>query len=302
MEPIKGFEKKYNVKIVCSQETEPLGTAGPIKLAKDIITKDNTAELFYVLNSDIICEFPLKEMLEFHKKHGKEGTILLTKVDDPSKYGVIVADGNGKIKRFVEKPKEFISDRINAGIYLLSTKVIDRIELKPTMIEKDVFPKMAEEGVLYCLDYKGFWEDVGQPKDYLIGTEMILTYYKKNKPEMLAQGANIVGNVLLDKSAKISPSAVIGPNVCIGENCVVEDGVRLQNVVMLKGSKIKQFTWITNSIIGWNSSVGKWVRIEGMTVMGEDVHIKDELFINGAAILPHKSISESIFEKGLIKM
>lgn len=86
--------------------------------------------MFYVLNSDIICEFPLKEMLEFHKKHGKEGTILLTKVDDPSKYGVIVADGNGKIKRFVEKPKEFISDRINAGIYLLSTKVIDRIEVR----------------------------------------------------------------------------------------------------------------------------------------------------------------------------
>lgn len=76
------------------------------------------------------------------------------------------------------------------------------------MIEKDVFPKMAEEGVLYCLDYKGFWEDVGQPKDYLIGTEMILTYYKKNKPEMLAQGANIVGNVLLVKMASLSFSTL----------------------------------------------------------------------------------------------
>lgn len=102
----------------------------------------------------------------------------------------------------------------------------------------------------------------------------------------------------MDKSAKISPTATIGPNVCIGEDCIVEDGVKLSNVVMLKGSKIKQYSWVNNSIIGWNSTVGKWVRIEGITVLGEDVHIKDELFINGACILPHKSISESIHEKG----
>lgn len=100
-------------------------------------------------------------MIEVHKKHGKEGTIVLTQVKNPSNYGVVVTEETGKIKMFVEKPKEFISDRINAGIYLLSTKVIDRIELRPMMIEKEVFPKMAEEGVLYSLNLKGFWEDVG---------------------------------------------------------------------------------------------------------------------------------------------
>ena len=81
-----------------------MGTAGPIRLAKDIITKDNGSGLFFVFNSDVICEYPLTKLLEFHKSHGKEGTILVTKVEDPTKYGVVIAKEDGLIERFVEKP------------------------------------------------------------------------------------------------------------------------------------------------------------------------------------------------------
>jgi len=111
-----------------------------------------------------------------------------------------------------------------------------------------------------------------------------------NHPEVLANDENILGNVLIDKSAKINKSAVIGPDVTIGPDCVIEDGVRLQNVVLMKNTHIKAHTWISESIVGWYCTVGKWVRIEGLTVLGEDVQIKDELFINGSSILPHKSI------------
>lgn len=58
-EQINVLQERFNVKIVCSQETEPLGTAGPIRLARDHIVKDNPEGIFFVLNSDIICEFPL---------------------------------------------------------------------------------------------------------------------------------------------------------------------------------------------------------------------------------------------------
>jgi mannose-1-phosphate guanylyltransferase len=68
-----------------------MGTAGPIRLAKEHILKDNTSGLFFVFNSDVICEFPLDKLVEFHKSHGKEGTIIVTEVQDPSKYGVVVA-------------------------------------------------------------------------------------------------------------------------------------------------------------------------------------------------------------------
>jgi len=89
------YEKEYGIKITCSLEDEPMGTAGPIRLAKELICKDNPDELFFVFNSDIICDFPIKEMIEFHKSHGGEGTLMVTEVEDPSKYGVIVSKENG---------------------------------------------------------------------------------------------------------------------------------------------------------------------------------------------------------------
>ena len=175
------------MKIVCSQEEEPLGTAGPVRLARQLLlgeeggmSKDPHA-FFFIFNSDVVCEYPLAEMLECHKSHGREATMLTTQVEDPSKYGVVVPAPNvtaahttassgsafqeveswGRVARFFEKPKEFVTNRVNAGIYILNKSVIDRIELKPHFLEKDIFPKLAENGQLYYCTLKGFWMDLG---------------------------------------------------------------------------------------------------------------------------------------------
>ena len=85
---------------------------------------------FYVLNSDVICEFPFDQLADFHKKHGGLGTILVTRVEEPSKYGVVVNHPDSSaIDRFVEKPKVFVSNQINAGIYIFSPKVLNLIKV-----------------------------------------------------------------------------------------------------------------------------------------------------------------------------
>eukprot|EP00882_Tetradesmus_deserticola_P019940 GHRQ01021491.1.p1 GENE.GHRQ01021491.1~~GHRQ01021491.1.p1 ORF type:complete len:299 (+),score=96.12 GHRQ01021491.1:542-1438(+) len=165
---IAEWEPKLGVKIVCSQEKEPMGTAGPLALAKELLD-DGSGQPFFVLNSDVVCEYPLKEMLDYHRARGAEATILVTKVDDPSKYGVLIINEYGQVQQFVEKPKEFVGDKINAGIYCCSPKVLERIELRPTSIEKEVFPHVAADGQLYAFTLAGYWMDVGQPKDYLKG-------------------------------------------------------------------------------------------------------------------------------------
>lgn len=120
--------ERLGIKITMSQEFEPLGTAGPLALADKYFKE--TEDPFYVLNSDVICEFPFEDMMAFHKNHAREGTILVTKVEEPSKYGVVVYENDsGKIKRFVEKPKEFVSNKINAGLYLFNPAILKRIEV-----------------------------------------------------------------------------------------------------------------------------------------------------------------------------
>ncbi|CAH3164645.1 unnamed protein product [Porites lobata] len=296
---MKQQQDRLGITITISQEKEPLGTAGPLALARDHLTVDD--EPFFVLNSDVLCDFPFKQMAEFHKNHGKEGTIVVTKVEEPSKYGVVVYDlKTGRIDKFVEKPQVYVSNKINAGLYIFSPKILDRIELRPTSIEKEIFPKMAQDDNLFAFDLSGFWMDVGQPKDFLTGMVMYLQYLREKHPELLHEGSGSIGNVLVDPSAKIGENCRIGPNVVIGPNAVIQDGVCLSRCTIMQESVIRSHSWIHSAIIGWKSVVGQWVRMEGVSVLGEDVIVKDELYINGGRILPHKSISNSSPEPQII--
>ncbi|XP_059800518.1 mannose-1-phosphate guanyltransferase beta isoform X2 [Hypanus sabinus] len=328
---MKEQEQRLNIRISLSHEKEPLGTAGPLALARELFA--DSSEPFFVLNSDVICDFPFQEMVRFHKHHGKEGTIVVTKVEEPSKYGVVIYEAEiGRIHRFVEKPQVFVSNKINAGMYIFSPSVLNRIQpfsevgpdhsvsfdrlpccplctqswchlanlLRPTSIEKEIFPVMAQDGQLYAMELQGFWMDIGQPKDFLTGMCMYLQSLRHKAPDRLHQGPGIVGNVLVDPSAQIGEKCSIGPNVTIGPGVVIEDGVRIKRCTVLKGSRIRSHSWLESCIIGWNSDVGQWVRMENVAVLGEDVIVKDELYLNGANVLPHKSIADSVPEPKII--
>eukprot|EP00249_Psilotum_nudum_P025372 c29778_g1_i1 orf=242-1327(+) len=291
---LKEFEAKLGIRITCSQETEPLGTAGPLALARDKL-QDGSGDPFFVLNSDVISEYPLKRFIEFHRICGGEASILVTKVDEPSKYGVVeMNEKTGKVQRFVEKPQIFVGNKINAGIYLLNQEVLNRIQPKPTSMEKEVFPKIAAEGKLYAMVLPGFWMDIGQPRDYISGLRLYLDSLKKNNPQKLAAGQHVVGNVIIHESAQVGDGCLIGPDVSIGQNCVIESGVRLSSCTIMGGVRVKKHACISGSIIGWHSTVGQWTRVENMTVLGEDVHVCDEVYSNGGVVLPHKEIKSSI--------
>jgi mannose-1-phosphate guanylyltransferase len=295
---LEKYSSEYNVNITFSVETEPLGTAGPLKLAEKVLGKDDAP--FFVLNSDVICDFPFQELAKFHKQHGQEGTIVVTKVEEPSKYGVVVHDPShpSRIDRFVEKPIEFVGNRINAGIYILNPSVLKRIELRPTSIEQETFPAIVKDGQLHSFDLEGFWMDVGQPKDFLSGTCLYLSSLTRQGSKLLTSTSQQPyihsGNVMIDPSAKIGANCKIGPNVVIGPNCEIGEGVRLQRSVLLSGSKVKEHAWVKSTIVGWNSTIGRWARMENVSVLGEDVSVGDEIYCNGASVLPHKSIKANV--------
>ena len=291
---LQELEKEFKVLFYISKEETPMGTAGPIRLAESELMKGD-CEDFFVFNSDIICDYPLVEMLAMHKAAKKQGTLVVVEVPDPSRYGSIIINEKNEIMQFIEKSKVIVSTKINAGLYLLNRKMISMIPKKNTSIEREIFPDMAKNSNLMAYLHKGYWLDIGQPKDFIIATEMFLKHANK-----LYIQPNTKGNVLVDESAKVDSTAVLGPNVVIGPKCVIEAGVRIENSTILAGTVVGAHTMIKGSIIGWGNVIGKWVRIDGLTVTGEAVEIKDEIYINGAMILPQKAISENVKEEGKV--
>lgn len=157
-----GNGSKLGIEITYVKEDKPLGTAGPIRAARDLLE-----EPFIVSNGDELKNINIEEMYKFHKNNKALATIALTSVDDPSIYGVAKLSGT-RILEFVEKPKkgEAPSNLINSGFYILEPEVIDYIPKEFAMFEKDVFPKLAKEGNLYGYPFSGQWFDTGNIKRY----------------------------------------------------------------------------------------------------------------------------------------
>jgi len=158
-----GDGKKFGVNIVYVEEEVPLGTGGALRLHKDWLD-----EPFMMCNADELKDINLDDMYKKHVASKALATIALTKVEDPSQYGVVELQGN-KIIRFVEKPKkeEAPSNFINAGLYIIEPEAIKLIPQGFCMVEKNLFPNLASDGKLNGYRFSGQWFDTGTPERYV---------------------------------------------------------------------------------------------------------------------------------------
>ncbi|TSC94695.1 MAG: mannose-1-phosphate guanylyltransferase [Candidatus Berkelbacteria bacterium Athens1014_28] len=153
-----GLDIKYVV------EKTPLGTAGPLRLAKKYLT-----ESFFIVWGDILSSLDLTDFMHFHKEHNGLATVALTTVSDPSRYGVAMLNGN-QIIGFVEKPKKGSapSNLINSGMAIMEPEIIEKYVKKSgkSMVEYDIYPKLAAEGKLFGYPFQGQWFDTGTHESY----------------------------------------------------------------------------------------------------------------------------------------
>ncbi|MEA3254619.1 MAG: sugar phosphate nucleotidyltransferase [Candidatus Altiarchaeota archaeon] len=156
-----GNGSRFGVQISYVEETESLGTAGPLNLARDLLD-----ETFLMFNGDILANIDLHDFINSHAKNDGIATLTLKPVRDPSRFGVAELRGD-RILRFIEKPESSVKSRlINAGVYILEPEVIDYVPKGKAMMETDVFPKLAEEGRLYGYPFDGQWFDTGTYEAY----------------------------------------------------------------------------------------------------------------------------------------
>ncbi len=240
-----GNGEKLGLNIHYTDEENPLGTAGAIKLAEDFLKDDN----FFMLNGDVILNFNFKEMIKAHEHYKGKGLIASKVLDDPSRYGVlIVNEEDNKILKFLEK-SEYIPPNgksipmpINAGVYLLDPEIFQYIDpRKKVSIEREVFPILAREEKLYHYSIPGIWKDIGKPEELLEGNILLMNDLLKNQKEikenLIDENLDIEGkttiyppvtigeNVVIRKNCKIGPNVIIGDNVYIGTNTEIKEAL-----------------------------------------------------------------------------
>jgi mannose-1-phosphate guanylyltransferase len=288
---------KFGLKLRYSRDPlkKPLGSGGPIKKAEKLIGHDSP---FLVLNGDIFADVNYSEILKVHDEEKAVATIALTKVKDPSRYGLAELAKDGRIIRFIEKPprKKTLSNLINAGVYVLSPRIFDYISSgKKVSIEYDVFPKLAEEDKLYAYIYSGLWFDIGKPEDYLQINRTLLSFASQQQRPRIGKQAKIKEPVAFDKHISIGEKSIIGPNTVLGRNVRIGNNVRIQNSIILPETVISDSSTVNEAIIGENVVIGKRAKISERCLLGDHVKIDDNVTLaEGVSICPGKEVSESV--------
>jgi len=275
----------------------PLGTAGPVKKAERLLGHD---EPFIVLNGDIFADLSYRELYNAHMKKNASATIALCKAEDPSRYGVAEMADDNRVKRFVEKPPKakVLSNLINAGVYVLSPRVFDYIPPgRAVSMEREVFPKLAEEGKLYGHLVNGLWIDIGKPEEYLQMNKIMLDSLTKTFKQEKPKNFELKNPVAFDKDVSIAEKSVIGPYAILGKKVTVGKNVQISNSVVFPHATIDDFTIVNGAIIGEGAHIGKHVTITSGCIIGDDAKIKDNLHLSGASsVCPGKEVAGNIIK------
>jgi NDP-sugar pyrophosphorylase family protein len=283
-----------------SLETQPLGTAGPIKLASKTTHLDET---FVAMNGDVIAQIDLEDMLDQHRKTGAKITDALHEVKNPGRFGAVQLNAENRIRRFVEKPHtdEAPSHLINAGIYVIEPDVLQVIpDGRKVSLEREIFPNIANEGKLFGFPFSGDWFDIGDVSDYRKANFTLLHEVEAESSRTdaranLATEYSLTKPIFVDKNSKIAQGAMLGPEVIIGQNNSIQEGVRISNSILFDRVSVGEKAVIGGSIIASDVTIGKRVRISQGCIISPNVTVKEGVMVGrGAVIHPYKEIEGDV--------
>jgi NDP-sugar pyrophosphorylase family protein len=256
----------YPISVVTVEENEPLGTAGAVKNVADRIDGN-----FLVVQGDAISSLDLGEQVRSHKG---VATISLTKVENPSSYGIAELDRGGMIKRFLEKPgpDECFSNLANTGTYSFSYEALDAIPSGRSDFSLDIFPKLlADKKPVYGIVQEGYWKDVGSIGNYFSSNRYMLGGLlsgKISEKAFISRSAKLAPPFVIGDGAQIGADAFIGPNTVVGNHCSIGSGSNLSGVILHDSVKIGSGCKVENCIIGDKCELSDGVFIGSRAVIG----------------------------------
>jgi mannose-1-phosphate guanylyltransferase len=261
---------RNGVKVRYVDEPVPLGTAGAVKLAEPVLD-----ERFAVLNGDVLTDLDISALRNFHEERDAVATLGLFPVDDPSSYGVVVTDDDGRVDAFLEKPAPGTAptNHINAGMYVLEHEVLDRIDPgRAVSFEREVFPSLVGEG-LHGLPLTGYWMDIGTPERYLEATRDILRG-RVETPVSPSNGVDgAVSPVLVGAGCELAAGAQVGPDTTVGDQARVGAGAAVATSALHDSVVVEQDAVVTDSIVGAGARIGAGARLEAETIVGAGAQV-----------------------------
>ena len=286
-------------------EDTPLGTAGSVKNAEDLLN-DGT---FLVISGDALTDFDLTDLVKFHHDKGALVTVCLTRVPDPLDFGITIVDDDGKVQRFLEKPTwgQVFSDTVNTGIYVMEPEVFEHVAGGESVDwSGHVFPRLLELGLpIFGYIAEGYWEDVGTHESYfraqadvLSGrVEVDLDAFEVSPGVWIAEGADVHPEALLrgplyvGDYAKVEAGAELREFCVLGSNVVVKNGAFLHRAIVHDNVFIGPQTNLRACVIGKNTDIMRAARIEEGAIIGDECVIGEEALVSAdIKIYPFKTV------------
>ena len=252
-------------------EPEPLDTAGAVRFAAEAAGIDET---FIVVNGDVFTDLDVREVWDRHHEVGAEGTIALTPVDDPSRYGVVPTDPDGKVLGFVEKPPRETAPTnwINAGTYVLEPSVLARIDSgRKVSIERETFPAIVADGELWAVQSEAYWVDAGTPETYLQVQLDLIDGVRGGEWNDVADSAMVASEADVHHSV-VMPEAVI------------EAGATVRDAVVSAGARIAAGATVDRSIVGPGAVVGADAHLRNLSMVGDSAVVDPGAELDGGRI------------------
>jgi mannose-1-phosphate guanylyltransferase len=258
-------------------EGEPLGTAGPVRLAFD---EGVLADRLLVLNGDVLTDMDLAAELAEHERTGARATLALYPVEDTASYGVVPTDAEGRVEAFLEKAEgPTPTNLINAGAYVIERDVVEAIPPgRAVSFERDIFPELVGQG-LYGFAAAGYWIDIGTPERYQEATwDLLAGRVASELPPRDETGSLVYEGCLLS-------GAHIGPQSVLGRHCSVGSDARVERSVLHDRVMVGADATVVESVLAEGVRVGERARVEAGALVGAGAAIGDEAVIGSGARL-----------------
>ncbi|MBD8498749.1 sugar phosphate nucleotidyltransferase [Paenibacillus arenosi] len=299
-----GDGSEYGVQLVYFEEDSPLGTAGSVKNAEAFLD-----ETFIVVSGDALTDFNLRKAIEYHRSKQALATMVLTQVDSPLEYGVVMTESDGRVTRFLEKPSwsEVFSDTVNTGIYVLEPSIFNWIpDNSPYDFSLDLFPTLLQKKErLYGYTASGYWSDIGNLTQYrqsqfdmldrkvsvnLAATEVMPGIYLESDVKLPSR-IHLNGPAYIASGCKLHPASSIGPYTVLGEGNTIHSSTKLERTIMWNGNYVGEHSELQDSLMMNRIIIGSGAQLDEGCVIGSGCTIGSKATIrSNVRLWPNKTV------------